>query len=229
GNAMDGDSYVETGTYTTSIVAVDSYGAESVCSFDYTILDNEAPVLKEELGNVLLVLGDSSTRTAEMDIGDCFTDPDGDFLSYSADNSSPTTVNAFVNTSVEISGSDTTSTTKLYLTAFKAGTATITLTATDPRGKSASQAITVAVRSEGETVIVYPNPVSGTLYVSTEQEEASTTVKVSTSTGSLVYEGTSTASAFNPAEVDFSGFAPGTYSVNVRYGSRDVTKKVVKI
>ncbi len=228
GNTMDANgNYIDYGTYKPTITATDSYGASTTLNFSYTILDNQAPVIENELSNVLLTLGSSSTRSAEISLDDCFVDPDGDVLSFTVANTSSSTVQAVVNiTDVD----ESTSTTTLYLTAFKAGSATISITATDPRGKSCEQTITVAVRESGETVICYPNPVQDVLHVSTDATtDTSTNIKVFSSTGSVVYEGTSNVSAFNPADIDFTGLAPGTYSVQVKYGSTDVTKKVAKI
>ena len=68
-----------------------------------------------------------------VDIAPFFTDPDGDTLTYSAMSSNPGVASADVSGSI------------LTLTPVAAGTATITLTARDPRGLTASQSIVVTV------------------------------------------------------------------------------------
>ncbi len=232
GSAMDdAGNYVSAGTYSSTITATDSYGAQTEQKVTYTIVENQAPEVGTELDNVLLTYGDNSFsgRSAEIELNDCFVDPDGDNLSYTVENTSSSTVQAVVNTTMDTFAGDTTYTTKLYLTAFKVGTAQVTIKASDARGLSCSQSIMVAVRADGEAVLCYPNPVVDKLYVSTDAtSETSTSVKVTSSTGSTVHESTTQISAFNPGTIDFSGIAPGTYSVRVKYGSVDVTKKVVK-
>ena len=43
-----------------------------------------------------------------------------------------------------------------------------------------------------------------------------------------MYEGSQPASAFKPAQVDFSTFAPGSYSLVYTYGSKEYRKTIIK-
>ncbi len=228
GYAQDVDgNYISPGNYTAVVSAVDAYGAENVLYVKYAILDNEAPYVLKNIDDVLLILGSSSTREAEFDVDEYFADADGDALSYTVSNTSPSTVQAVVN-AVTTAG-DTTVTTKLYLTAMRSGTADVTVTAKDARGLSCSLTVSVAVRSADELVIAYPNPFSDVLYVSTGADtNTATEIVISSSTGSVVYSEVLNISAFNPAKIDATSFAPGTYSVKISYSGSETTKKVVK-
>ncbi|MCD8208856.1 MAG: S8 family peptidase, partial [Bacteroidales bacterium] len=229
GHAQDSNgNYVEQKSYSSSVTATDSYGEETNLNIRFTILDNRSPYAVAEVEKVILTTSGSS-REAEIDIDSCFYDPDGDRLDYTIENTSSSTVNAVINSTMTISDTDTTYTNKLYLTARKVGTAEITITAKDPAGLTAQLTTTVPVRDPDEPVMAYPNPVTDYLYISTDTvDRVDTDVKVSSSTGSVVIDDTYKASAFEPAKIDVTSLAPGTYSVRVKYGSTDVTKSIVK-
>ena len=78
-------------------------------------------------------------RSVSVNVAPYFTDPDGDSLTYTARSSRTGVVTAVV------SGSTAT------LTAVAAGTATVSVTARDPGGLSATQSIAVTVEGEGGT------------------------------------------------------------------------------
>ena len=80
----------------------------------------------------VLTLGDAPTS---LNVADNFADPDGDALSYRAVSDNTAVVQASVSGSV------------LTLTAAAAGTATVTVTASDPRGLTATQLVSVTVQS----------------------------------------------------------------------------------
>ncbi|MCD8313971.1 MAG: S8 family peptidase, partial [Bacteroidales bacterium] len=210
--------YVATGYYVTTLSATDSYGGASVCEIRYTILDNEAPTVVKTMDNALLFLGSSSTDNVQLDLDSCFSDPEGESLSYAVENSSSATA-----------GVSLSSDNNLTIKGVQSGTANITVTASDPRGLTCSQSFIVVVRDEGRYVIAYPNPVSDILHIGIgTTSDTATSIKVAGSSGSTVYNVSTSASAFRPADIDFTSFAPGTYSVRVVYGSTDVTTKVVK-
>ncbi len=229
GHAQDSDgNYVEQKAYTSRITATDSYGAETTLNVRFTIVENRAPYAVAEIEKVILTTSGSS-REAEISLDGCFVDPDGDNLSYTVENTSSSTVNAVVNTTMETFDNDTTYTTKLYLTARKVGSANVTVIATDAAGLTAQLTTTVPVRDPDEPVMAYPNPVTDYLYISTDTvDRIDTKVTISSSTGSVAIDDTYKASAFEPAKIDVTGIAPGTYSVRVKYGSTDITKSIVK-
>ncbi|MCD8313071.1 MAG: S8 family serine peptidase [Bacteroidales bacterium] len=210
--------YVDTGSYVTTLSATDSYDGTSVCEIRYTILENEAPTVTKSMDNALLFLGSSSTDNVQFDLDSYFSDPEGEALSYAVENTSSATA------SVSISSSN-----RLTVKGVQSGTATITVTASDPRGLTCSQSFIVVVRGEGQYVIVYPNPVIDILHIGTDAlSDTATSIKVANSSGFTVYNVSTSASAFSPADIDFTSYAPGTYSVRIVYGSTDVTFKVVR-
>ncbi|MCD8312915.1 MAG: S8 family serine peptidase [Bacteroidales bacterium] len=227
GYATDTDgTAVAPGTYSPDITATDAYGLSTDYKFSYTIVDNRSPEVSGTMENVLLRMDSASAKMADFNLPDYFTDPDDDVISYTVENSSTSTVQSTVNYVDDLDGN---SVPHLILTARKSGTAVITVTAADPAGLSCSQSITVPVRAEGESVVAYPNPCTDVLRIGTDTEVLTATdITISSSTGSVVYSGTKSASAFDPAEINVKGFAPGTYSVKVKYGSMEYTKKVVK-
>ncbi len=224
GNAKDAaGNMVELGTYSSSITATDSYGAETTVEFSYTITPNQAPTCTQ-IPDQVLVLGDDSTNAARIDLGDYFTDPDGDALSYTVGNTSSTTVLATVTDDI------------LYLTGRSTGSATVTLLGGDAGGLSCSQSFSVTVMKAGDgsdgasvAVSVYPNPVSSVLYIRINQEKKETAVTFYTSNGTKAMEWTGDVGTTDPAAIDVGGLAPGTYSVTISCDGVEETVKVVKI
>ena len=90
---------------------------------------NRAPTVATPIPDVTL----ERNRPQSFDAGRFFSDPDANRLSYSATTSDPATVGA------SVTGTEVT------LTPLRAGTATVTVTARDPAGLSASQTFTVIV------------------------------------------------------------------------------------
>lgn len=201
------------GTYNSSIIVTDSYGLSATKNFKYTILDNIEPKVVAKIPDQIF-----SSKTADLRINekDYFIDEDGESLSYKITNSDESVVN--VNYSKGI----------FYFTAMGYGYADITITATDARGASATQSFKVLVRDGNEAVDIYPNPVSDFLYVRTS-EEASASLKLTNMMGAAVYDKDITISPFNPAKVDVSSLAAGTYTVTLEYNGTTTTKTVVKL
>lgn len=100
-----------------------------------------APATVEEIPEQRLLVGDKVT----VDVADYFSDPDGDTLGYSADASPPGIVG------LSVAGSEVT------MTGLAAGKASVTVTATDPEGLSASQefAVTVGVSDRPALTALY--------------------------------------------------------------------------
>ena len=115
-----------------------------------------------------------------------------------------------------------------YVTALAFGNTEITVTATDVMGEQCSLSFSVVVKNPESPLEVFPNPVSDYLNVRT-LDEAETTIRISTSTGALVYDETSQVSVFDPAVIDMRGYAPGKYTVNVSFGGGEYTRTVVKL
>ncbi len=132
GAAVDGDTLAVRaaghGTAVVTITASDSEGLSARQTVVVTVI-NRAPVPVDAIPALELPAGNS----VGVDVTRYFTDPDGDSLTYS-----PATSNADV--AIVSQG-------RMYLTvaAVLKGTATITVTATDPYGLAAQQVFTATV------------------------------------------------------------------------------------
>ena len=147
---------VAKGSATLTFTASDEYGQEGSQEAGVTVEEaNRAPRPTEDIPAQALI----PDGTATIDLSGHFTDPDEDALAYEAETS-----DAAVAT-VAVEGSSAT------ITGMQAGTATITFTATDPAGLSATQEATVTVNTP-------PMP-EGSIDTVTVAEGESTTLVVS--------------------------------------------------
>ena len=118
------------GTADVTVTAADPGGLSAQQAFSVTAA-NRAPQPVDAIPALELAAGDSAT----VDLATYFSDPDGDALSYAAETSDSAVA------AVSVSG------TVLKVLAESAGTADVTVTATDPGGLSAQQAFSVTVSS----------------------------------------------------------------------------------
>ncbi len=116
------------GTATITVTATDGGGLSATQSFTVTV-PNRGPEAVDSIAAMETHVGES----AHVVVPAYFSDPDGDLLSYAAESSDTGVVAATVSgDTVRVAGT-------------RQGTATITVTATDPGGLSATQSFTVAV------------------------------------------------------------------------------------
>ena len=162
----------------------------------------------------MIISGQSDA--AEFSIVEYFNDPDGESLTYDTENTAPAVLHATVNSGV------------LHITPIGFGASTVTVYALDALGEKASITFRVLIRKPGVEYQAYPNPVSDFLHIATGIEEESTEIKVVSATGSTVWEGKVNSSAFNPAQVDFSSFAPGQYGLFLKFGGKEYHETIVK-
>ena len=119
---------VSQGSATITVTASDPEDLDAQQTFEVTV-PNRAPEAGDPIPDMDVFVGDSD----EVDASDHFTDPDGDRLTYEA-RSSRTGV-----ATVSVSGSTVT------VEAVSQGSATITVTASDPEGLEARQTFEVTV------------------------------------------------------------------------------------
>ena len=204
---------VDAGTYTAVVTATDSYGKAASVNVKYTVRENQAPVVKDVIENVLFnALGESR----QLNISDFFEDPDGDELSYAIQNSSPSIAHAIVT-----KGS-------VSLTPLDYGLTNIVISASDAKKASASQSFKILVREPGIEMQVYPTTVTTTLHIATGEDPESAEIKIASQTGAVFYEETLTCSAFEPTEINMSNAAPGKYTVSVTFGGKEHKQTIVK-
>ena len=117
------------GTETVTVTATDEAGASVSQEFTATVVElpNQAPVVAAQIPDQSLRTGDPVTEIA---LGSYFSDPDDDPLTFRASSSNRGTVSVGITDGV------------LNLQAYRTGSVTITVTATDPGLKSVSQEFT---------------------------------------------------------------------------------------
>ena len=127
---------VARGTASVTVTATDPDGLSALQSVA-VIVPNQAPVLLDSIGAFELNSGDSAT----IDLSGHFEDPDGDSLSFAAETSDSTVVTADVSGSV------------VAIRALGDGSATVSLTATDPQGSSSTVAAAITVRNQAPEAV----------------------------------------------------------------------------
>ena len=100
--------------------------------------------------------------------------------------------------------------------------------ASDSRGLTCTLTFKVLVKDPSNPLVMYPNPVVDFLNIST-MDVAETKITILSSTGRTMYDETGDVSAFYPARIDMSSFAPGRYVVNVSFGGNDYQRNIVKL
>ncbi|MGN0201747.1 MAG: S8 family serine peptidase [Candidatus Cryptobacteroides sp.] len=201
------------GTYSLKFTATDNYGSSTSFTKEYTILENVAPVLSKEFDNLLST---SIGALYTFDAAEYFSDADGEPLTYIVENSDGSI--AHLNTS------DGT----FYLTTLSYGVTTITVRATDALGANVSSSFKVLVRDPEVKYLAYPNPVVDVLNLATGEDLEESHVTIVSASGTTVFDGSVTASAFEPASIDMSSCAPGRYSLFLTIGSEEYRKTIVK-
>ncbi len=193
---------VAAGSATLTFTARDEFGQEASQETGVTVEDaNQPPTATDAIPARQLMPG----GTATLDLSAHFSDPDGDELSYAGETS-----DAGVAT-VTTDGSNAT------ITGVKAGTATITFTASDPAGLSATQEAAVTVNAapvpEGTIgTVTVPVDQSATLVVSgyfSDADGDALSFEASSSDDDIA-----TASAAD-STVTVSGHAAGTATITI--------------
>jgi len=136
------------GTSNVTITATDPGGLAATQTFQTTV-PNRGPVSVGTIPDRIVEVGESLT----LDVAQHFEDPDGDPLTYSATSSNSSVARATVSGSI------------LTIAASAPGTVTITVTARDPDGLTATQPVRVTVGAAGapdlEVPTVTPTSVTG--------------------------------------------------------------------
>ena len=204
----------ESGNYSAKLKVTDIYGAETVRTIDYTILENHKPYTVKNIED--FIFSSKSGGTITLPVGEYFMDDDGEQLDYKIDISNTTVLNV-----TYAKGS-------FNITPMNYGYSDITITATDIRGETAQLGFRVLVRDSKEDVDVYPNPTEDYLFIRTSTE-ASVNYELISSSGQTVLNGASDISPFTPAKLDLTQFAPGIYQVSIDINGKNYTRRIVKL
>ncbi len=178
-----------------------------------TTPENHAPTVVTDLEGVLLYgLNDLKT----LSFSDLFSDPDGDPLTIECKNNDGKVIYISYDKS------------SIRIKSLEAGTAEISVTVSDG-DKTITHVIPVLVKIDAaDPAETYPTPVTTDLVIRTE-EAAETAVRIVSSSGKVVYEETKVFSGFDPLIVNFTGLAPGRYTVTISYNGKTYQKTIVKV
>ena len=193
------------GSATITVTATDPGNLSATQTFEVTVTStNRAPTASDPIPDQSVEEGAQAT----VDVSGAFSDPDADALSYEATSDAPSVATA------SVSGSDVT------VSGEAPGSATITVTATDPGGLSASQTFEVTVTSTNRAPTA-----SDPIPDQSVEEGAQVTVDVSGAfsdpdADALSYEATSDApsvatASVSGSDVTVSGEAPGSATITV--------------
>ena len=137
---------VGAGTATVTFTATDPDGlSASITGVIAVEQGNQAPVTT--MGPIPPQSGAPGTALPPLDLTSFFADPDGDTLTYAAETSDATVATASVEGSI------------LTVALVGEGTATVTLTATDPGGLSASLEVAVTVTQGNQAPVTTMGPI----------------------------------------------------------------------
>jgi subtilisin family serine protease len=186
------------GTYTAKFTVTDAYDASTAYAFDYTIAENQPPTVIKTIDNMILYELD---KTFSFDMTQYMSDPDDSTLTYKYRGDDEGVL------SISIKDNIVTCKTESY------GLTTLTLVGVDGAAK--------------ECLVSFDVLVNGTLYVRTE-EAADTHIRISNSSGAVVYDKTASVSGFNPAAIDMSKCSPGAYGLTVSYSGKTFKRSIVK-
>lgn len=207
GNAAD------PGSYKAVITVADAYGETAVMEIPYEILENRAPVIVKDIEDVMF---QAAGQKLTLDMNEYLSDPDGETLKYQISITDKTVLH--INPSENM----------LHATTLGYGLTDVVIVASDSRGLTCTLTFKVLVKDPSTPLSIYPNPVIDWLNIST-MELAETSVTVVSSTGKTMCELNGEYSAFEPARIDMSGFAPGQYQVTVNFGGNEYKRTIVKL
>lgn len=203
----------EPGKYTARIKVKDSYGLSYTHEIEYEILENHAPVIVKDVEDFFF---DQEGLKFSLDMSDYLDDPDGEQLSFDVRMSNRSVLH--VNQAENV----------LHATALMYGVTDVTIVASDSRGLTCTLTFKVVVKDPSKPVEAYPNPVTDWLNVSTLDVEP-TRLRIVSSTGQTVYDVTQDVGAVEPARIDMSHCAPGTYILYVSFAGNEYRKTIVKL
>lgn len=203
----------EAGVHEFELFLEDEYGAFVSQKIKYEVFENQAPEIIDTIADLYF---DALNEESSFPISKYFTDPDGETLKYTFNNSAPNVVN--VN---ESKG-------QIHIVSLAYGLAQIEITATDVMGLSVSQTFRVLVRDGSQEIDVYPNPVKDYMWLRTGVDTDCSVVIVNNA-GVKVFEDEVHISPFDPVKIDMGSFSAGLFSVVVKFGDKELKKEIIKL
>lgn len=214
--------YGTSGLHSFVVKATDARSNARSVTVPYNVeFANRAPVYKGEDEMTVYV----GQNTGIVSYETLFTDPDGDYMTFTATMPG----NSFAELMTNSGG--------FIITGKAVGQTKLTLKAVDNAGGETSVSIPVAVSDatgigsveSGRDVSVYPNPVVDRAHVVLAREAYSVSYRVYDSAGRVVARAYADhQSAGKPQTIDMGQFAPGVYIVRVATSDGEYTVTVAK-
>lgn len=214
--------YGTAGLHYVEITAADASGNTAATSLPYNVeFTNRAPVYEGE-AEISIYVGQNTGIIAYETL---FSDPDGDEMTFSA--SMP--ANNFAEIMTNSNG--------LLISGNAAGSANLTLKATDAAGAATSVVVPVKVSdasgigavTSDKDISVYPNPVDDRADITLGSAATDVTYYVYDNGGRLVKSAHADSKAAGEVQsLDMSGCAAGVYRIKVTASDRSHTVTVIK-
>lgn len=201
------------GVYQSIVMATDSEGAVSSYVLSYELLENQAPVIKSPLKDILLY---GLNESCAIDLNEHFTDHDGDVLKYYVECSDDSVINMTLNNC------------QLDVVPIDFGVAHVTVKAVDTCGEESHSEFKVAVRNEEKPIMIYPNPISDYMYVTVALQDH-VRFRIVSNRGVAVYDKTLSLSPFSDLKIDLRTISAGVYYVIVEGARLTLSTQIVKL
>lgn len=202
-------------SFQATLIVSDRFGARSMRTFNYSVLENIAPVLSAPIDPVVM---SAVGQSVDIELPSHFSDEDGETLEYK--------VNSL---DTDILGAELVSGKTLRITTRALGLGQVRASAFDAMGANARCDISVLVREPGEKVTLLEGPVfSDKLTILAAEKETSTIIRLVSASGTVVAQTSGQFSAFNPVVLDTRQLAPGLYTLYVDIAGDVVRRSVVK-
>ncbi|MBR1576629.1 MAG: S8 family serine peptidase [Bacteroidales bacterium] len=202
-------------SFQATVVVTDRYGAQALRSFNYSVLENVAPVLSDPFAPVLLT---GAGEQADVALPPHFLDEDGEPLDFRVNSLNTTLLSA------ELVDGQT-----LRITAKDLGLGSVRVSASDAMGESVRGDVSVLVRPSGEQVTVLEGAsFSDKLTVLGADTPAPTLLRLVGTSGVIAAEVRGNYSAFEPIVLDTRGLSPGLYTLYVDIAGSVTRRTLVK-
>lgn len=207
-------SIAKPGIYEGEISAVDVENAASSYKLKYEILPNFAPEIIKDIDHILCWKAGESFQFC---LDEYFYDQDEEPLTYKVVGGNKMVAKTSLDGNI------------LNIDIAGFGSTSFTVSAVDAKNSSVSVDVKVAVKNPTSLLELYPHPVETVLNIRTGEPQA-TDIVIWSLSGNKIYEASSlTVSAFEPAVVDMTDYAPGKYKVKVSFAGNDFERVITKI
>lgn len=188
------------GKYSLNVEVTDELMASTSMKVDYEYYENHAPKLVKEFQKQFIPL----KKDVVMNLADYFTDEDNQPLTYKLERAGSS------NAKVTIANG------QITISPVKAGSTQVTVSASDPHGKSIKATIDAVIVSNELVYVAYPIPATNVLNIRLSDEVSKASITVLTTTGNQVLKRDVDVSNGNRLiALNVSNLAPATYVLNV--------------